>query len=350
MGLILAILIFGTLIFVHEAGHMILAKLCDIKVNNFMIGFGPKIIEHKFGETNYSLCALPFGGACSMEGEDTGPSADPRAFTNKPVWQRFLVVVAGPMFNLIFAFILSLVLMGSIKIPESPVITGLVEGSPAEAVGLQVGDRIVELNGQEIYFANDLNLYSMLHHRDPALLTYERDGKQSDISILPVYDDPSGTYMFGFTYSVGRHQGTAMEILEYAFHNIGYNARLIGGSVLLLFTDRTGVASVSGPIGIIKEIGQVFQMTRSASGIYMAVMNLINIAIMLSVNLGLLNLIPIPGLDGGRLAFITYEIIFRHRMAPEKEGMVHLVGTSLLLILVGFVFVSDIIKLTMPIF
>ncbi|MCR5099445.1 MAG: M50 family metallopeptidase [Lachnospiraceae bacterium] len=341
-SIIVSILIFGFIIFFHELGHFILAKKNDVKVNEFNIGMGPAIISHTKGETTYALRILPFGGSCVMEGEDTS-SDDPRAFPTKTVWQRIAIVFAGPFFNFILAFLLSLILLGSIGV-DRPVIAEITEGYPAQAAGLQAGDEITRIGNYNIHFYNEVSLYVFFHTGQPLDITYKRGDEKHEATILPKYDEESGRYLIGIVTDGKRTRVNAIDTVKYSFYEIRYQIYSVLSGLRYLVTGRIGLKDMSGTVGIMKVIGDNYTEA-SNYGVFVTVMQMINIAILLTANLGVMNLLPLPALDGGRLLIFIIEAIRGKRMNEKIENGINYVGFILLMALMVVIMVSDIYKL-----
>ncbi len=341
-SIIVSILIFGFIIFFHELGHFVFAKRFDVKVNGFNIGMGPTIISHTKGETTYALKLLPFGGSCEMEGEDSS-SDDPRAFPTKNVWQRIMIVFAGPFFNLILAFLLSLVLIGSIGY-DKPVITGVTDGYPAQAAGMQEGDEITRIGNYNIHFYNEVSLYIFFHTGQNLEVTYKRDGNTYTANIVPKFNEEQGRYMIGIESRGAREKGNVIETVKYSFYEIRYQIYSVVEGLKYLFTGRIGLRDMSGPVGIVKVIGDQYDEA-SEYGFYVTLMQMINIAILLTANLGVMNLLPLPALDGGRLLIFIIEAIRGKRMNERIENAINYVGFVLLMALMVVIMISDISKL-----
>ncbi len=342
MSIIIAIIIFSLIVLFHEFGHFIVAKKCNVKVNEFCLGLGPTLLHKTVGETTYSLKLLPFGGACMMEGEDT-ESTDERAFNRKPLWQRFAIVAAGPIFNFILAYILSVILIGCVGYDEAT-ITGVMEDYPAAEAGLQEGDTIISLNGYRIHFYSEISVYNYFHEGETLEVIYERDGQRYTTIITPKYDEESGYYYLGVYGNYARTKTTALNTLAYGFFEMKYQIYSTIQSLAMLFTGRLAVDDLSGPVGIVSAIGETYTETVSY-GAYYVLMNMINIGILLSANLGVMNLLPIPALDGGRLFFYIIEFIRGKKMNDNVEGTIHLVGFALLMLLMVVILFNDILKL-----
>ncbi len=344
MSILFAILIFSVIIIFHELGHFLVAKKCDVKVNEFCLGLGPTIFSVQKGETAYSLKLLPFGGACMMEGED-GESSDGRAFNNKSVWQRFAIVAAGPLFNFLMAYVLALVLLGTIGY-DAPVLTGVMDGYSAQEEGMEAGDTITALNGYRVHFYREVSVYTFFHPGEKIDVEYERDGKVRHAVVQPRYDEASGRYLLGISGNTSRVRASLPQTLLHGFYEMKYQIYAVFESLKMLVTGQLGINDMSGPVGIVKTIGDTYDESVEM-GALAVVMNMINIAILLSANLGVMNLLPLPALDGGRLVFFIVEMFRGKRIDEEIEGRVHFLGFALLMVLMVVIMFNDIQKLFM---
>ena len=342
MKIIIAILIFSLIIPFHELGHFLLAKKNGIRVNEFCLGLGPCVVGFTKGETKYSLHLFPFGGACMMEGEDT-ESDDERAFGKKSVWARMSVVAAGPIFNFIMALVFSVILIGCIGY-DKPVLSGVMEGYPAKEAGMEKGDTIEKINNKKIHFWREVNLYLYFHPGEEITVTYNRDGERHEVSMTPRYDEEKGGYYAGFYANAQPTKGNALETLQYGTYYMKYWIDVTFESLRMLVTGKVGVQDMSGPVGIVKTIGDTYEESKTDGGFYVF-LSMLNISILLSANLGVMNLLPLPALDGGRLVFLIVEAIRGKRMDPDKEGMVHFIGMVCLMLLMVVIMFSDIRKL-----
>lgn len=342
MKIIIAILIFSAIILFHELGHFLLAKRAGIGVNEFCIGLGPTIVGFTKGETKYSIKLLPFGGACMMEGED-GDSDASNSFRSKSVWARISVVVAGPVFNFIMAFVGALIIVICVGY-DRPVLSGVMEGYPAESAGLQEGDEIVKLNNKRIHLYREVSVYTFFHNNEAIDVVYERDGKQYETTITPQYDEESGRYLFGFYGNMEREKGGILNTLKYSVHEVNYWIYSTVESLKMLVTGQVGLNELSGPVGIVKGVSDTYEESAAISA-FSVFISMMNWLIMLSANLGVMNLLPLPALDGGRLVFLIIEAIRRKEIDPDKEGMVHFVGICLLMGLMVIIMFNDIRKL-----
>lgn len=342
MKIILFLVIFTLIILVHEAGHFLLGRKSGIGVVEFSMGLGPTICGFTRGSTKYSLKLLPFGGACMFEGED-GVSESPTAFPNANVWGRIATVAAGPVFNFILAFFLSLFVVGSIGY-DAPVIADVMEGYPAEEAGIQAGDRIVRLGGSKVDLYREISMYTQFHaDGGPVQVVFERDGERFTTTLTPKYDEEEGRFLFGFRGSVGREKGNPFKVIRYSFAEVKYWIKITFKSLGMLVTGRVSADDISGPVGIAKAVGDVYEESKS-DGAYYVWLNMMNIAILLSANLGVMNLLPLPALDGGRLVFLIIEAVRGKRVNPDKEAMVHFAGLVVLMALMVFIMFNDISK------
>ena len=328
IGIILSILAFSILIISHELGHFLLAKLNGIYVEEFSVGMGPTLLSWQGKETRYSLKAFPFGGSCMMMGEDEN-SNDERAFGNKSVWARISVLAAGPAFNFILSFILAVMVLGSMGIDE-PVLSGVLHGYPAEEAGMQAGDRLVKLNSEKIQVYRDVILYLMTHAGEHLDVVYERDGELLQTEITPEFSDEYGTYMMGIEVSSERVRKGPLETLGYGLNEMAYWIRYTLISLKMMVSGQVAVQDVSGPVGIVSTMTDMVEES-STSGLFYIFVNLANVCILLSANLGVLNLLPLPALDGGRLLFCLIELVRGKPVKQEFEAVVHAIGLMLLL-------------------
>ena len=342
MRILVALIIFSIIILFHELGHFLLAKHNDVKVNEFCLGLGPTLFGVQKGETKYSLKLFPFGGACMMEGEDE-ESADDRSFNEKTVLQRASIVAAGPIFNFIMAFVFSLILVGAAGYDE-PVLSGVMDGFPAQEAGMQKGDEIVKLGNKRIHLYREVSIYTLFHSNEAIEITYKRGGEERKATLIPKLDEESGRKLFGLQGSSVRTKGNVLQTLRYSVYEVKYWINVTLNSLRALVTGQVGVNEMSGPVGIVDMIGDSYEESVSY-GYFMAFLQMLYITIFLSANLGVMNLLPLPALDGGRLLFLIVEAIRGKRVDPDKEGMVHFVGMMLLFALMFFTFFNDIRKL-----
>ena len=340
---VIAIIVLSIVILFHELGHFWLAKANGIRVNEFSLGLGPTLVGFTRGETKYSIKLLPFGGACMMEGEDE-QSDDDRSFQKKSVWARISVVAAGPVFNFIMAFILSVIVVGMTGYVK-PVISGITDNSPAQEAGLAVGDEIVKLNRKPIHFYSEISMYVMFHQNETIDVTYLRDGKKNVVSIKPEYNEEYGRYLFGFNTGGEIVRTGPFQTLQYGVYNVKYWIQYTFGSLKMLVTRQVSLNDMSGPVGIVKVIGDSYQQSTESGGIKGGVVTMLDFGILLAANLGVINLLPLPALDGGRLLFLIIEAIRRKRVSPDREAMVHFIGIICLFGFMILIMANDVAKI-----
>ena len=341
MGIILAILVFGLIVFVHELGHFLLAKANGIRVDEFSIGMGPRLLSFVKGETRYSLKLLPIGGSCMM-GEDDVDDMSEGSFNSKSVWARIAVVAAGAVFNFILALIFSMIVIGFTGY-DKPVISGTVENFPAKEAGMQAGDRIVKMNNKKINLWREVTYYNMFHPGETVDLVFERDGEKHEITITPMKDE-DGNYLLGVTSPAQYEKANIFTAVQYGIYEVKFWISTTLESLKMLVTGAVGADQLSGPVGIVDVVDETYQETKEY-GPLIVMLNMLNIGILLSANLGVMNLLPIPALDGGRLVFLIVEAIRGKRVPPDKEGIVHGIGMILLLALMAFVLFNDVMRL-----
>lgn len=330
--ILITILIFAVIIFIHECGHFAAAKLCKIRVNEFALGMGPTLFHFGKGETRYALRLFPIGGFVSMEGEDGG-SGDPRAFCNQKVWKRILIVCAGAFMNLVLGFIVVLLMtIPSDRLP-SMTVAQFYENASTEATGLQAGDEILRVNGRSIWVDSDL-VYTLSTDEDGVVdMVVRRDGEKVELSDV-AFTTQDGTLVIDFT--VQGVPANLPNVLSYSFRKTASIGRLVWIAVGQLITGQSSINELSGPIGTAQAIGQAVSAGLSTVMYLFA---------FITINVGIFNILPVPALDGGRLIFLLFELITRRRIKPEHEAYVHFAGFVLLILLIIFVSYHDIVNL-----
>ena len=327
MSIIVALVIFGLLIFIHELGHFLLAKRGGIGVTSFSLGMGPAILKKQIGETEYALRILPFGGSCAMVGEDTESDAE-NAFNKKGVWTRISVVAAGPIFNFLLAIV------GAVIIAE------MMDGYPAYEAGVRAGDEVISMNGRNIGVYRDVSLYVQLHQGETVDLVYARDGQRYETTIVPKMGE-DGYYLMGITGGAYSKCDNPLEVIKYAGAEVGYWIHVVFDSLKMMVTGQVGREDVGGPVRIVGMMGDVYEES-AAIGSFAVFINMLNMVIFLSANLGVMNLLPIPALDGGRLFIMLIEVVTRRRVPEKIEGYIHTAGFMLLMGLMVFILFNDI--------
>ena len=344
--IVLFVIIFGIVVISHELGHFLLAKAGGIHVVEFSVGMGPTLLSFQKGNTRYALKLLPIGGACMFEGEDglnqEGEEPSPGAFPNANVWKRISTVAAGPIFNFILGAIIALAMVNMIVIRD-PVMTEVAEDGAAAEAGMMDGDRIISLNGERVYLYEEILLFNALYRGGEVELVYERDGQRCTTMLTPKYSEENGRYLMGFTNAdFVELQGT--DALRYAWYEMRYNVKNTYKSLGMLISGKVSRKDVAGPVGIANMVGQTYERARQY-GWKDVLVNMMNITLMLSVNLGIINLLPIPALDGGRLVFLLVEVIRGKPIPPQKEGMVHFIGLMFFMVLMVLIFFNDLSNL-----
>lgn len=361
-SIIVSIILLGILVIVHEWGHYIVAKKSGILVEEFAVGMGPKVYGVKKGETLYTIRALPLGGFCRMEGEIDGMDSEhgtdhtpsDRSFESKSLLTRAAVIFAGPFMNFVLAFIFLLILSGTSYIP-TPILNDISPDSPAEAVGLQAGDEILAVNGSKVYIYDQLQYKILRSAGDDLVFKINRDGDIQEITLSPVFDEQRNGYLVGIVPQIKGSMfselqdgmvGTAnlFETIHYAwFSMVNYIVTTAEG-LLEVFTFTANPDDYGGPITIIQTVGESYESGLSYS-FWAAMQNMLQLGAILSANLGVLNLFPIPALDGGRLLFIGIEAIRRKPMTVELEAKINFLGFAFIMGLMVFIMYGDILKM-----
>lgn len=274
-----------------------------------------------------------------MMGEDDVDDMSEGSFNSKSVWARIAVVAAGAIFNFLLAFVFAVIIVGYAGYDE-PIISGVVPGFSAEAEGMQEGDRIVRMNGKKINLWREVTYYNMFHAGETVELVFERDGKKHEVTIVPKQDE-NGSYLMGVTSPAEYKKANVFTAMQYGVYEVKFWIATTLESLKMLVTGGVGVDQLSGPVGIVDVVDDTYQQSKDY-GVIVVLMQMLNIGILLSANLGVMNLLPLPALDGGRLVFLVIEAIRGKRVAPDKEGMVHFVGMMLLFALMIFVLFNDI--------
>ena len=347
MTLVFFVLIFGLVVIAHEFGHFLLAKKNGIYVNEFAVGMGPTLFSFTKKETKYSLKLIPMGGYCMMLGEEEDIQ-DEHSFSTKSVWARLSVVLAGPVFNFILAFLLAVILI-AVNGYDAPEIGYFSEDSPAKEAGLQEGDVITSFNGHRIYNYREILVYMQLEQSgEDITLTVERDGEELSYTITPAMTE-SG-YKMGLASTEYKKTGVA-DVLKYSVLELRYQIKSTVLSLEYLITGKLGIKNLSGPVGIVSMMSDTIdQAKESAEGntsvaVINVVLNMLNFCILLSANLGVMNLLPIPALDGGRTVLLLFEAIFKKKLSADKEAFVNMVGFMLLIGLMIIVMFQDVVKI-----
>lgn len=353
--ILLAIFIFGVLIAVHELGHFMAARACGVRVLEFSMGMGPLLWQRESKQrTLISLRALPIGGFCAMEGEDDA-SDDPAAFSNAAVWKRLVILVAGAAMNFILGLVIVLFCVFQIRGLESftaPVIDSFMEGCPyVGEYGLQEGDEFRRINGKRIYFSTDVSFYLTRGESETADIVLIRDGRRvtlEDYPIVPVeYTDPeTGDTILKYGLYFATREATFGAKLRYAWYTTLDFVRMVWMGLGDLLTGAVGMDQMSGVVGIVDLMADV---GTAAPTVYDALMDILYLAAFIAVNLAVMNLLPLPALDGGRIFFLCVtwgiETLFRRRVNPKYENYINAAGLALLMALMVYVMFNDIFRI-----
>ena len=374
--IILFIVIFSIVVISHELGHFIIGRRNGIRVVEFSVGMGPTLFSYVKGGIKYSLKLLPIGGACMFDGEDCvmqeekeepdgmrslpggemgaeliepgaveqWTCAEGVAFPEAGVWKRIATVFAGPFFNFILAFVVAVVLT-AFSGADLPVIGQLSENSAAEEAGLQPGDTITQINHEKIHFYREVVVLSSLNQGEELEVHYERNGEKGVARVQPRYDVQTGRYYMGFVGAGEYLKCNPLQVFQYGLYEVQYYVKTTYKSLGMLIRGKVTKDDVSGPIGIAQFVGESYDQAEENYGTSSAILTMLEIIVLLSVNLGILNLLPLPALDGGRLLFMFVEVVRGKPISPEKEGMVHFAGLVVLMVLMVFIMYNDIMRL-----
>lgn len=353
LSIVLTILLFGFLIAIHEFGHFIAAKFMGVKVNEFAIGMGPKLLSKEKGETVYSLRAFPIGGFCAMEGEGES-SDDPRAFGNKAGWKRLIILVAGAFMNFLTGVVLILVIMALAGSPSMPVVTGFMAGAEdIVQTGLQPGDQFYSIDGHRIYFNNDAFIF-LERAGEQVDVVVLRDGEKVDLGTIDLpyrqLTDENGNQVMKRGIYMGQFQeDTPLTLLRNTWYQAVDYVRMVWMGLGDLITGAVGLNDMSGVIGIVAVAGDVGQAGAAAAGMFGLLINILDFIALIAINLAVMNLLPIPALDGGQILFVfvggIYRLITKKKMNEKYLGYVNAVGFFCLIALMVVVAINDVIKL-----
>ena len=338
--ILIAIFVFGFLIFIHEFGHYIFARIFKVTITEFSIGMGPKLVWYDSKKTGikYALSAIPFGGYVAMVGED-GESDDPNAFNKKPTWQRLIIIVAGATVNIV-AGVLAIVILASTTPIGGTTVAAFPETGyeiSSQDSGLMVGDEIIRVDGKRVTIADELSYEIMRKGYEPIDLVVIRNGEEVVLSDVVFSTGNEQGQVFGnMDFQVYAVEKTVGRVITYSFSKSILIVRTCWESIFDLITGRYTMAAVSGPIGIGEVIGEAASLGAGP---------LLSIAALISINLGVMNLLPIPALDGGRAILIIVEMITKKKLPPELEAKINAISLIVLLGLSGIIMIKDIIGL-----
>ena len=366
LRLVGALIVFGLIVVIHEWGHFIVAKLMDVQVNEFAMGMGPKLFGWGKKETRYSVRLFPIGGYCAMEGEDAAGSGEvsaetvqrtdnPRAFNNKKVWRRVLIVVAGAVMNLVLGFILLIVYFGVCTLPSDngnvyyagTAISYLPETAVSYQSGLRVGDELLKIDGKRVFSVMDIQSILQSSADGEFAMTVRRGGETVQLPSVKFEQQEleNGGHRLIYDFKVNAIKQTVWSTITQSFKAECSVAVTVWRSLGSLISGEYGLNELSGPIGTVDVIGDVVENAVKQEYWQDGLGSILMLTVLLTVNVGIFNLLPFPALDGGRLLFLAWEGITRKPVPPKYEGIVHAVGMGLLFLLIIIVTFSDVKKL-----
>lgn len=332
-----AIVLFGVLITVHELGHFLAAKGTGMLVTEFSIGFGPKLFQKKVGETLYSLRLCPLGGYNRIAGMEPGEAVTPRGFNGRPLWARMLVILAGPFMNFLLPFLLffGIFAVSGLTLPvNKPVVGSLMEGYPGAAAGLQTGDRLVSINGRKLEKWNDINSLVQENGPKPGKVVIRRDGREMTLTLQPRFDGESKRFLIGVRPPLEHRQLSLWESMKTAGLAVGKTTVAMVDGLRKMITGKVR-ADIAGPIGVAHMAGDVAAQGAVPYLEFMA---------FLSLNLAVLNLVPIPALDGGQFLVLVVEGLLGHALAPKAKEIIQMIGVACIVALTIFATMHDLLQ------
>lgn len=349
MYILIAILIFGFLIFIHELGHFLTAKALDVQVNEFSICMGPAIWKKQRGETLYALRCIPIGGYCAMEGEDEA-SDNPRAFTSKAWWKRLIILAAGSFMNFLTGLVVLALIYSCVSGFSTAKITGFFDGCPLESEqGLQVGDELYKIDGRRVYIYSDVGMLLERNKTGTFDLVIKRDGTLltlSDFEMKPQLYEVDGEQQYKYGLYFGYEEKTVGTVLKNTWYTALDFARLVWMSLGDLISGLVSVDDMSGPVGVVSAIAQTGQSAATAAD---GILNVLYLGAFIAVNLAVMNMLPLPALDGGRafllLVGAAFTAMTKKKIPPKYERYIHAAGMILLLAFMAFITFKDIWKL-----
>lgn len=343
--IIIGILFFNLIVFVHEFGHFFWAKKFGVKVNEFALGMGPRILKFKKGETIFSLRAFPIGGFCDMEGEEEKVDS-PTSFGKKPAWQRFIIVLFGAVMNIILGFIMSGIILSQNPYFTSTTISKFSPDAVSSTTGLQIGDQIIKIDGSDIHNFKDLAFNLSVDGKGQFDITVLRN--QEVVELQEVHfqtkTGDNGKSVTCLDFYLEPIPKSFWSFIKQTWYDVISTIKVVWVGLIGLITGRFSISAMSGPVGIANMIGEATNEGLKTSFLT-AFNNILAIMMALTINLGVVNLLPLPALDGGRLMFLLFEIITRKKIKEKYEGWIHALGFILFIGLTIYMFYSDIMKI-----
>lgn len=352
ISILIFLIIFTIIVVGHEFGHYAVAKRCGIRVKEFDIGMGPSLYQKQGKETLFCIRALPIGGACVFDGmeemeEEEDPEKayarlDEHSFPKARVSARIATVLAGPIANFIIGLVFATIIVAFCG-TDLPVVYEVMEDSAAEEAGIESGDVIKSINGESIHVYREVSLWSLVNYGEELTIKLERDGETFTVTLTPKYDAEDDRYYIGLYGSGEYHQCGPLEVFQYGFYEAQYWVRSTFKSLGLIFRGHFSADDLSGPVGIVKIVDDTYEEAKTY-GLPTVVLSFMNLTTLLSINLGIVNLLPIPALDGGRLLLLIIEAIRGKKLSFKTEGYITTAGAAFLLLLMVFVLFNDISK------
>lgn len=344
--IVIALLLFGFIIFAHELGHFATAKWFGVKVNEFAIGMGPTIFKFQKGETKYSLRLFPIGGFCAMEGEDE-ESEDEGSFSKKAAWKRMIIVSAGVIMNFLTGFILMILVLVQQPRFASTTIGAFAEDSVSNQYGLEVGDRIKSINGYKVTVNRDINIACLMSKNKSSFdVKVDRNGETVELHDVnfKTTDIDDQNKIASIDFAVQPIEKNFVTLISHSFNYCTSTVRMVWASVVGLIRGQFKLNEVAGPVGAVSAISQAASAGLE-TGFIQAINNILLMMMMLAVNLSVINILPLPALDGGRLVFLLIEAIRRKPINPKYEGYVHAAGIVLLMLFMLLITFSDVLRI-----
>ena len=343
--IIFGILFFNLIIFFHEFGHFFTAKTFGVKVNEFALGMGPRVFKFKKGDTIFSLRALPLGGFCAMEGEDEA-SNDPNAFEKKAAWKKFIIVSAGAIMNLVLGFLMTIFLVSQ----QTTMHTTKIENFYPEAVssnyGLMVGDEILSIDSRKIFSSKDLLFDLGTYKKNQFDFKVKRNGEIIELKDVTfnTKTNENGKNSLLLDFSLQSEEKNLVNIFKHTWNQTLSAIKIVWSSLTGMLTGRFSIKDMSGPIGIVSAIGDATNEGLKTS-VFVAFINIMALMALITINLGVFNLLPLPALDGGRLMFLLFEMITHKKLNPKYEGFIHTLGFFLFIAFTIYISYADILRL-----